>query len=190
MTEKRLMWEGANGVANRVVLVDLSGDPVAPGGGGGGGSGAAGQYSTPELRTDGRSYRIVQTLGGASPSFTRSVVRNSLPFQQARHIAQSIDRTVSLTTLGAATPALYVDGAADLHLVVNIGAATTPPALQLQVSEDNGATWASVGSPVTATASGTVKAKVTGEYPRHARAIVTTAGAGVTMGYVLVKAVG
>lgn len=38
MTEKRVMWEGANGVANRVVLVDLSGDPVAPGGGGGGGS--------------------------------------------------------------------------------------------------------------------------------------------------------
>lgn len=151
---------------------------------------AAGQYSTPELRTDGRSYRIVQTLGGTSPSFTRSIVRNSLPFQQARHICQAIDRTASLTTLGSATPALYVDGPADLHLVVNIGAATTPPALQLQVSEDNGATWASVGSPVTATASGTVKAKVTGEYPRHARAIVTTAGAGVTMGYVLVKAVG
>ena len=34
MTEKRVMWEGANGVANRVVLVDLSGDPVAPSGGG------------------------------------------------------------------------------------------------------------------------------------------------------------
>ena len=40
MTEKRVMWEGANGVANRVVLVDLSGDPVAPGGGGGGGGDA------------------------------------------------------------------------------------------------------------------------------------------------------
>lgn len=40
MTEKRVMWEGVNGVANRVVLVDLSGDPVAPGGGGGGGGDA------------------------------------------------------------------------------------------------------------------------------------------------------
>lgn len=151
---------------------------------------AAGQYSTPELRAGGRAYRIVQTLGGTSPSFTRSIVRNSLPFQQARHIAQAIDRTISLTTLGSATPALYVDGPADLHLVVNIGAATTPPALQLQVSEDNGATWVSVGSPVTAVASGTVKTKAPGEYPRHARAIVTTAGAGVTAGYVLLKAVG
>lgn len=45
-----------------------------------------------------------------------------------------------------------------------------PSALQLQVSEDNGATWVSAGSPVTAVASGTVKAKATGEYPRHARA--------------------
>lgn len=63
------------------------------------------------------------------------------------------------------------EGASDLHLVVNIGAATTPPpALQLQVSEDNGATWVSAGSPVTAVASGTVKAKATGEYPRHAHA--------------------
>ena len=151
---------------------------------------AAGTYSSPELRVDGRSWRLVQTVGGTSPSFTRVVTHNLLPFQQARHLAQLVDRTVNLTTLGSATPALYVDGPADLHLVVNIGAATTPPALQLQVSEDNGATWVSVGSPVTATASGTVKAKVTGEYPRHARAIVTTAGAGVTMGYVLVKAVG
>lgn len=35
-----MTWEGANGVANRVVLVDLAGDPVAPGGGGGGGGDA------------------------------------------------------------------------------------------------------------------------------------------------------
>lgn len=40
------MWEGANGVANRVVLVDLSGDPVAPGGGGGGGDATAANQVT------------------------------------------------------------------------------------------------------------------------------------------------
>jgi hypothetical protein len=132
----------------------------------------------------------VQTVGGTSPSFTRVITQNLLPFQQARPLAQMVDRTISLTTLGSATPALYVDGPADLHLVVNIGAATTPPALQLQVSEDNGASWVSVGAGVTAAASGTVKLKVPGEYARHVRAVVTTAGVGVTPGYVLVKAVG
>lgn len=40
------MWEGANGVANRVVLVDLAGNPVAPGGGGGGGDATAANQVT------------------------------------------------------------------------------------------------------------------------------------------------
>lgn len=40
------MWEGANGVANRVVLVDLSGDPVAPASGGSGGDATAANQVT------------------------------------------------------------------------------------------------------------------------------------------------
>ena len=42
------MWEGANGIANRVILVDLGGNPVASAGAGGG-SGAAG-LTDAELR--------------------------------------------------------------------------------------------------------------------------------------------
>lgn len=42
MTEKRMDWEGPNGVAQRVILVDTNGDPYeATGGTGGGGGGAA-----------------------------------------------------------------------------------------------------------------------------------------------------
>lgn len=37
MSEKRLTWEGDNGVAHRVILVDTTGEPVNPSGGAGGG---------------------------------------------------------------------------------------------------------------------------------------------------------
>ncbi len=140
---------------------------------------AAGQYSTPELRTDGRTYRVVQTI-----------IRNSLPFLEARNICQMIDRTLNPNTAGSATQALYVDGPKDVILVVSLGAATTPPAIQLEASEDNGATWAAISSPVTAAANGTVRIKALDEYPRHVRATVATAGSGATLGYVLIKAVG
>jgi hypothetical protein len=41
MTEKRLIHEGPNGVANRVLLTDADGNPYSAGGGGGGGGGGA-----------------------------------------------------------------------------------------------------------------------------------------------------
>lgn len=62
--------------------------------------------------------------------------------------------------------------------------------MRLQVSEDHGASWSNVGTPLTAVANGTVQVTVPNVYARHARAIVTTAGVGVTPGWVLVKAVG
>ncbi len=101
-----------------------------------------------------------------------------------------IDRTLNPNTAGSATQALYVDGPKDVILVVSLGAATTPPAIQLEASEDNGATWAAISSPVTAAANGTVRIKALDEYPRHVRATVATAGSGATLGYVLIKAVG
>lgn len=151
---------------------------------------AAGVYRTPELRSDARTYRLVQTISGTSPSFTRVVTRNSLPFQQPEPRCQIFDRTVVLTTASSTTQILYCDGPSDIQLYISIGAATTPPALQLQVSEDNGSTWVSIGSPLTAVANSTVRTVVTAEYARHVRAIVTTPGSAVTANYVLIKAVG
>lgn len=151
---------------------------------------AIGIYRTPELRTDARTYRLVHTVTGTSPSFTRGVTRNNLPFQQPEPRCQIFDRTVVLTTVGSTTQTMYCDGPADLQLWVSIGAATTPPSLQLQSSEDNGATWVSIGNPLAAVANSTVRTLLTAEYARHVRAIVTSAGVGVTANYVLIKAVG
>lgn len=70
-------------------------------------------------------------------------------------------------------------------MVINIGAATTPPAIQVEGSED-AVNWYAIGAPLTAVASSTVEVTVA-KSATFARARVSTAGVGVTAGYVLIK---
>ena len=94
---------------------------------------------------------------------------------------------MSLTTLNSATSVLTTGGAKNAQIVVNIGAATTPPALQLQGSDD-GVTWYAIGAPLTAVAASTVQQTVNNISADRIRAVVSTAGASVTAGYTLIKA--
>lgn len=148
---------------------------------------AAGHYFSPVLMATGRHIRYVQTIGGTgSPSFTRSVTRNILPFQTAVPTRQYFDRSIVLTTLSSVTPGFCVDGTVDLKLTLDLGAATAAPVLQLQISEDK-TKWVDVGSPLTGVANGTVQTIAYGVLAKFARAIVKTAGATVTAGYVQIK---
>ena len=150
---------------------------------------AVGMYRSPTIPLVGNRVRYVQTVGGTTPSFTRAVNRlqSSYPAMPVRQI---IDRTIVLTTLGSTTPSIIsADCGNRVQLVINIGAVTTTaPALQLQGSDDNGATWYSIGTPLTAVASSTVQLTVVDINSQLTRAIVTTAGVGVTAGYVTIKA--
>jgi hypothetical protein len=103
-------------------------------------------------------------------------------------IRQLIDRSVVLTTLNSATPSINTQNCNAVQLVINIGAATTPPTLQLQGSDDNGATWYAIGGTLTAVASSTVQLTVAVVNSQFLRAIVSTAGTSVAAGYVLIKA--
>jgi hypothetical protein len=147
---------------------------------------AVGIYRSPKLSLRGNRLRYVQTVGGTTPSFTRAVQRlqssDSVP-----QLSQIIDRTITLTTLSSSTPSLNVQGCNNAQLVVNIGAATTPPTLQLQGSDDNGASWYAVGATLAAVASSTVQITVQNVHSQFLRATVTVAGTTVTPGYVLVK---
>ncbi len=151
---------------------------------------AIGSYNSPILRAMGRHIRYVRTIGGtATPSFTNAVVRNVLPFIPAEPQKRLIDRTIVLTTLNSATPALFQGAANNVQLVINVGAiTTTAPALQLEGSEDGGTTWYPIGSPLTAVASSTVEVTVPTKSATHVHARVSTAGVGVTAGYVSLKA--
>lgn len=147
---------------------------------------ATGMYRSPKLSLTGNRIRYVQTLGGTTPSFTRAVNRLQIA-DTVPYTRQLIDRTVGLTVLNSTTPSLNIQNCRNLQLFINIGAATTAPTLQLQISEDGGTTWVNVGSSLPATASSTVLTTVNNISGQLARAIVTAAGTGVTAGYVLVK---
>lgn len=148
---------------------------------------ATGMYRSPALPMVGNRVRYVQTVAGTTPSFTRSVNRSQMSLQAVPMQRQIFDRSVTLTTLSSTTATLLSEGTRNLELEINLGAATTPPALQLQVSND-GTNWRLVGSPLTGVASSTVGVTLNNVTAKFTRAIVTTAGATVTAGYILVKA--
>jgi hypothetical protein len=147
---------------------------------------ATGIYRSPKLPLTGNRIRYVQTVGGGTPSFTRAVNRLQSS-DDADSIRQIIDRTITLTTGNSTTPSLNVQNCRNVQLVLNLGAATTPPALQLEGSEDGGASWYSIGSPLTGVASSTVQVTINFLQTQLIRARVSTAGASVTAGYVLIK---
>ena len=146
-----------------------------------------GIFRSPMLTLRGNRVRYVQTVGGTSPSFTRSINRlqsNGLP---QLTISQLIDRTVSITTLNATTPILDVQNAKNLQIVINMGAATTAPTFRMEGSYDNGVTWLAIQTLV-GEANATVESTtVTVVNAQLVRAKVTTVGASATLGYVLIK---
>lgn len=147
---------------------------------------ATGVYRSPKLSLRGNRVRYVQTVAGTTPSFTRAVQRmqysDSVP-----QTSQLVDRTIALGTSSSTTPSLNVQGCTNAQLVIAIGAATTPPTLQLQGSDDNGATWYAVGATLAAIASNTVQLTVNNVNSQLLRANVTAAGTSVTANYVLIK---
>lgn len=145
-----------------------------------------GNYRSPALTMRGTRLRYVQTLSGTTPSFTRAI--NRLQRQDTVDIyRQLISRAIVLTTLNSTTANLNTQGCNRYELVISLGAATTPPAIQLEGSDDNGLTWYAIGSPLTGVASSTVKLTVLNQCADFIRARVSTAGATVTANYVLIR---
>jgi hypothetical protein len=144
---------------------------------------------SPPIVMSGSKIEVIQTITGTTPSFTRALFMNQVNRTVTQAVLQIFDRTVTLTTLASTTATLYSnDTGTNVQMDINVGAVTTTaPALQLQVSNDGANSWISIGSPLTAVASSTVTATVTGTSAQLVRAIVTTAGSGVTAGYVLLR---
>ena len=150
---------------------------------------ATGIYRSPAIPLVGNRIRYVQTVGGTTPSFTRAVNRNQSNWP-ALPQRQLVDRSIVLTTLNSTTPVLITRDCGNAsQLVINVGAiTTTAPQLQLEGSDDFGATWYAIGTPLTAVASSTVQVTVANINAAVLRARVSTAGVGVTAGYVMIKA--
>lgn len=151
---------------------------------------ATGAYRTPVLQLSGNRIRYVRTVGGTSPSFTMSLVRNTHVLVTPPPLRQQFDRSVSLTTLNATTGTLKTGGARNVQMVINLGAATTPPTVQMEGSDDNGASWYIIGSALAGVANSTVQISVADVHAEMIRGRVSVVGSGVTPGYVLIKAHG
>ena len=147
---------------------------------------ASGAYRSPKISLTGNRVRYVQTVGGTSPSFTRSINRLQSNDSNFNSVRQIFDRAISLTTLNATTASLINTNAFNVQLAINIGTATTAPILQLEGSLDN-TNWFAIGSPLTAVASSTVVLTVANIHANFIRARVSTAGATVVAGYVAIK---
>lgn len=150
---------------------------------------ATGMYRSPIIRMTGNRVRFVQTLGGTLPSFTRAVNRLQCS-TNSESMRQLIDRALAVNTLNSATSALDVRNTGSrIQLIINMGTiTTTAPAIQIEGSDDNGASYYAIGSPLTGVASSTVQLTVAGVNSALIRARVSTAGSGATLGYVILKA--
>ena len=136
---------------------------------------ATGSYNSPILRATGRHIRYVQTLAGTTPSFTRAITRNVLPFHNAEPQKRLFDRTIAVNTISSTSTVLFGGVSNNVQLVVNMGAiTTTAPQLKLQGSEDN-VNWYDISTALTAVASSTVQITVSTVSSTFIRAIVSTA---------------
>lgn len=149
---------------------------------------ASGTYYSPVLFAIGRHYRVVQTLAGTTPSFTRAISRITMPFQNVTPYRQIFDRAISLTTLGGGSAYLFAENCKNASLVVAIGAATTLPTLKLQGSDDSVNWYDLPNGSVAAVASATAQVTVNNIACRWVRAVVSVAGAGVASNFLLLKA--
>lgn len=150
---------------------------------------ATGIYRSPELKLRGTRVRYVQTVSGTSPSFTRSLNRLQISGMPINNLSQMIDRTIAVNTAGSTTPVLNTQNARNVQLSISMGAiTTTAPQISLQGSDDDGATWTIIGGLNTAVASSTTSILQANYNYSKMRAIVSVAGSGATLNYILIKA--
>lgn len=149
---------------------------------------ATGLYRSPMLALMGNRIRYVQTVGGSGPSFTRSLNRLQRT-DSIKAVRQIINRAIDVNTLNSTIAAPLQTINADNHqLVVQMGAiVTTAPAFQIEGSDDNGASWYAIGTPLTAVASSTVELTVNGVHAQRTRVRVSTAGVGATLNHLVLK---
>jgi hypothetical protein len=145
---------------------------------------AAGAYRSPKIPYSGNRIRYVQTVGGTTPSFTRSIVRNQFN-DTPDAIRQLIDRTIVLTTLNSVSPSLDTKRTKNIQIVASFVSSTTNPVLAIETSEDNGATWSILN---TVNITGLIgQATFNNINSSLTRIRVSTAGVATVNNYILLK---
>lgn len=140
---------------------------------------AAGMYRSPAITLVGNRVRYVQTVGGTTPSFTRSLNRLQ-SHNPAQFLRQLINRTIDPNTLNSTSAVLGVADATNFNVLIRCTAQTTAATITLQFSHDN-VNWHTTTNTLT-TAVGFAHLKVQNEKWAFVRGIVSAAGTGITLG--------
>ena len=146
---------------------------------------AVGTYNSPVLPYTGNRIRMIQTLNGTTPSFTRAINRLQSNYP-APMFRQMIDRTIVLTTANSTTAVLITDGCDSFNVVTNALTMTTAPVLVLEGTDDQ-LSWFVMSSNIGITANASVITNVTGYMPKFVRVRVLTAGSAATYNTITIK---
>ena len=139
---------------------------------------ATGIYRSPAITLMGNRMRYVQTVGGTTPSFTRSLNRLQ-SHNPAQFLRQLVDRTIVPNTLNSTSAAIGVGGCLNFNAAIRCTAQTTAATITLQFSHDN-VNWHTTANTLT-TVVGFAHLKVQNEKWAFVRGIVSAAGTGITL---------
>jgi hypothetical protein len=139
---------------------------------------ATGIYRSPTITLMGNRVRYVQTVGGTTPSFTRSLNRMQ-SHNPAQFLRQLVDRTIVPNTLNSTSAAIGVVGCLNFNALIRCTAQTTAATITLQFSHDN-VNWHTTANTL-ATIVGIAHVKVQNEKWAFVRGIVSAAGTGITL---------
>ena len=146
---------------------------------------AVGIYRSPVLRLRGNRIRYVQTVGGVSPSFTRSI--NRLQSSNSGNLmAQFINRTIDPNTLGSVSPVYFIDAMTDVSVTARCTAQVAAAQIAIEFSDD-GINWIRNSRTLT-TANGFSAPLEVAPHWKFLRLITVSAGSGIVLGEITIKA--
>jgi hypothetical protein len=150
---------------------------------------AVGSYTSPVLPLTGNRIRYVQTIGGTTPSFTRSIVRNQESLNVPAY-REYTDYSINPTTTNSTTSTLQTNGASNLSMIVNQGSGGSPVTFALDGSDDN-TNWSTLGTVVGMVGGASPVSFVAPNVPwKFIRGRVVTGVASTTISYVSLLATG
>lgn len=143
--------------------------------------------SCPPIQTTGRNYRLVETVGGTTPSFTRAIYRSDY-VQNVGLIRQVIDRAINPNAVNSLTQTLAVEGTQKLYMMLLMaGGGSGQPTIALEGTEDLNSGWYSLGTTVVGQA-GVVTLNTKDFACKFIRGRVTVAGVGSVLTSLTLKA--
>lgn len=148
---------------------------------------ATGFYATPMLQLNGIQYRYIETIGGTTPSFTRTITsnRSNLPGNLYRNL---VDRAIVPSTTNSTTASLFVEGYSSVGAIISLGAGGTAPVQIVIDGSDDNSNWVQGLASAYVYPSTIANISYGSEAYRYIRGRIVTGVASTTLNYMTIFA--